>query len=122
MPSIAPVLVAVSGAAALLAGMPDARAHSHDRHEHGAVATDSGDMQAAMAPSMDSMMAFQPSGDADADFARLMIPHHQGAIAMAQALLRTSQDPTLRGMADDIIAGQEREIAVLQSWLRDHGR
>jgi uncharacterized protein (DUF305 family) len=66
-------------------------------------------------------MAIEPSGDVDLDFVRSMIPHHQGAIDMARALLAASEDPELRKLAEEIIAAQEKEIAFLRSWLQKKG-
>ncbi|HWL81673.1 MAG TPA: DUF305 domain-containing protein [Roseomonas sp.] len=57
------------------------------------------------------------SGNADRDFAQGMIAHHQGAIDMARTQLRYGKDPVLRKMAEEIIANQEQEIAVLRNYL-----
>jgi uncharacterized protein (DUF305 family) len=62
------------------------------------------------------------SGDPDVDFARMMIPHHQGAIDMARSQLEHGKDPKLRQMAQEIIGAQEREIATLKEWLAQHPR
>jgi hypothetical protein len=66
---------------------------------------------------MDKMMAgmnVKPSGDVDHDFAAMMIPHHQGAIDMAQAELRYGRNEQLRRIAQEIIVGQQQEIAAMR--------
>lgn len=74
------------------------------------------DADAAMMKGMDR----QYTGDADRDFVLGMIPHHQGAIDMANVELKYGKDPILRRLASTIIAAQEKEIAELQDWLRRH--
>jgi uncharacterized protein (DUF305 family) len=73
-------------------------------------------MQKAMAQ-MDKDMNASMTGDPDKDFASMMIPHHQGAIDMAEAELRFGKDQRLRKLAREIIAAQKREIAVMRAEL-----
>ena len=58
-------------------------------------------------------MAARPSGDVDADFVAMMVPHHQGAIEMAVAVLRHGRNPRIRRLAQEIIVTQQEEIAAM---------
>lgn len=60
------------------------------------------------------------TGDADYDFAANMRMHHKKGIDMAQAELRKGKNPQMIQMAKDIIAAQEKEVAVLDQWLKAH--
>jgi uncharacterized protein (DUF305 family) len=66
---------------------------------------------------MHAAMHVNPSGDIDRDFARMMVPHHQGAIDMAVAELRFGKDERLRRLAQAIIVEQGQEITLMQSIL-----
>lgn len=62
------------------------------------------------------------SGDPDVDFRRHMIPHHQGAIDMAEVALKHARDADTKKMAQKIIDDQKKEIAEMQAWLKSHGK
>lgn len=59
-------------------------------------------------------MDIKPSGDVDRDFVAMMIPHHQGAIDMAQAELRYGHNEQLRRIAQEIIVEQQQEITAMR--------
>ena len=58
------------------------------------------------------------TGDPDRDFVTMMIPHHQGAIDMAKAILLYGKDPQMRRLAQEIIIDQQSEIQLMQLWLK----
>jgi uncharacterized protein (DUF305 family) len=71
---------------------------------------------------MNKMMAdmtIKPSGDVDRDFVEMMVPHHQGAVDMAQAELKYGHNEQLRQLAREIVAHQQREIVVMRNALSD---
>lgn len=76
--------------------------------------------QGAMETMMTSM-AIPYSGNADADFVRGMIPHHQGAVDNARIVLQFGTDPEVRKFAEAVIAAQEAEILWLTEWLAKNG-
>lgn len=64
-------------------------------------------------------MATKPTGDADHDFVAMMVPHHQGAIDMAQTELRYGHNPQLRTIAQEIIVDQMKEIQFMRLALNE---
>jgi len=88
------------GAVPALAGTPDETAFLAEN-------------DAAMNKMMTDM-EIKPSGDVDRDFVAMMIPHHQGAVDMAQAELRYGRNEQLRRLAQEIIVSQSQEIAAMR--------
>jgi uncharacterized protein (DUF305 family) len=64
----------------------------------------------------DMSIAF--TGDADKDFLAGMIPHHQGAIDMAEVVLKYGKDPKVKKLAQGVIAAQKKEIAMMKEWQK----
>jgi uncharacterized protein (DUF305 family) len=72
---------------------------------------------AEMMASMNLALAGK-SGDAlDKAFLEEMIVHHQGAVEMAQILVRKTERPELVKLGNEIIAAQEGEIEMMEGWL-----
>ena len=107
--------------AATIIALPVLAYAQMDHSNHGAPKADAaapstkayGDANAKMHMDMDIKF----SGNADVDFIRGMIPHHQGAIDMAKVELAHGKDPVARKMAEKVIADQEREIGEMKEWL-----
>lgn len=70
---------------------------------------------------MHGAMEIEYTGDADIDFIRGMIAHHQGAIDMARVVLEHGDDADVKKLAEEIIAAQEGEIKWMTEWLEKNG-
>ena len=72
------------------------------------------DANAAAMNKMMAGMAIKPTGEIDHDFVAMMVPHHQGAIDMAQAELLYGHNQKLLRIAQEIVVEQLQEIAAMR--------
>jgi uncharacterized protein (DUF305 family) len=97
---------------------PAASQHSsHHMHAAQAASEFGRLMSAAMDKMHEEMVASPQTGDPDRDFLAMMIPHHAGAVEMARLALVYGRDPLVRQLAEEIIAGQQAEIAAMRARL-----
>jgi uncharacterized protein (DUF305 family) len=118
-------LLAAATLTVLVAAAPALAQQSHAGHGAAPMTQARGPSDAGYKAAMDKMhkdMAVPLTGDADVDFVRGMIPHHQGAIDMAKVELQHGKDPALRKMAEEIVKAQEAEIAMMKDWLTKHAK
>jgi len=79
------------------------------------------ELQASMEKMHAAMTSVEPTGNSDADFVKLMIPHHQAAIDMAKTELLYGKDAQMRRLAQEIITDQQSEIELMNLWLKQNG-
>ena len=79
-------------------------------------AEDVNEMTALMEEMMEEMHSDKPTGNNDADFSKMMIEHHKGAVDMSELLLEKGKDEELKKFAKQIITAQNQEITLMQKF------
>lgn len=74
--------------------------------------------EAGMMHGMDAVARLRKEKPFDRAFIDEMVPHHQGAIRMARAVLAKSQDEAIQRLAKTIVSNQSGEIKAMNRWRR----
>ena len=111
--------------AVAISNYAQANEQPHQAHMNMPMSTDSA-MQQELMQGMNQMnqdmTAAAQYKDPDVAFAAGMLPHHIGAVKMAEVELKYGKDPEMRKLAEDIINAQQAEIEQMQKWLKAHNK
>ena len=80
-------------------------------HDMGAV-----NHSTSAAPSVMAGMGMTDNAPIDQQFIDMMVPHHQGAVAMAQIAVIRGEHPEIKQLANSIIDSQNTEITQMKQW------
>ena len=118
---LAPALLVLTLTA--LPAVAETTAKPADHSDHAMTGMETASTMAFMEVNMKmhAAMDIEFTGNADIDFVRGMIAHHQGAIDMAKVVLDHGKDPEVRKLAQAVIAAQTDEITWMQDWLAKNG-
>ena len=111
--------------AVAISNYAQANEQSHQAHMNMPMSTDSAiqqELMQGMNQMNQDMMAAAQYKDPDVAFAAGMLPHHIGAVKMAEVELKYGKDPEMRKLAENIINAQQAEIEQMQKWLKVHNK
>ena len=111
--------------AVAISNYAQANEQPHQAHMNMPMSTDSAmqqELMQGMSQMNQDMMAAAQYKDPDVAFAAGMLPHHIGAVKMAEVELKYGKDPEMRKLAEDIINAQQAEIEQMQKWLKAHNK
>ena len=111
--------------AVAISNYAQANEQPHQAHMNMSMSTDSAmqqELMQGMTQMNQDMMAAAQYKDPDVAFAAGMLPHHIGAVKMAEVELKYGKDPEMRKLAENIINAQKAEIEQMQKWLKVHNK
>lgn len=106
--------------ATVLLAVPAYAQHDHHAMEQSGDSSPATVESQAVMAKMHEGMDITYTGDADRDFVNGMLPHHEGAVAMAKIQLKYGKDPALKRLAKSIIVSQGKEIRYMKKWRDEH--
>jgi uncharacterized protein (DUF305 family) len=109
--AVALILAACGGAGSGQQG-DQSSGGGHDQMDHGQMGHDSMSMGSR---AMARQMVMQNGQYSDIAFIDAMVPHHQGAIAMAKVALKNAEHEEIKELSRNIILSQQSEIEELKS-------
>lgn len=110
-------MITLSAIAVLFTACNQQDEKKHEAMKHDETKTENIMMQ-AMDNSMMAMHKAKQTGNPDYDFASMMIPHHEGAIVMAEAVVKNGKSPELIAFSKRVITAQQKEISLLKDFLK----
>lgn len=100
----------------LIWGNSSSGIHGMHQMPDGSMMSNTGSDMTTMMHDMNAGLAGKTGDEFDKAFLSEMIIHHQGAVEMAQAVLKNSKRPELIKLANDIISAQTAEINMMKNW------